>query len=1365
MIRAGQAAAGEGCGLEVLDTSGILRRHQAGDDEPHEVGSWLREEMQLNPIDEQVRLRREKLADPSIAVDAPDKWGLALSGGGIRSATFCFGVLRALAHEKVLLRFDLLSTVSGGGYIGTMLGCLFHRAKDGEEARKVQEAIDGQRARTETHPGGEMPTGWFLWWLRANGRYLIPRGAKDTVFAFTLYLRNLIGIHFELGLVAVALGLLLCAVNLVMWWGVEAAGYAYSSRQLFDLLRWLPGWMPTIAVLVPFIMVSAVRLGAAYWSVPLVQGKRALKKTYSVVLGLDVVLCCLFYFYGTTPSEEGDILRNVLWWSIGGLVALSVVGAISAEQFLHDVGNEDVAGLQADTVRNLLTKRLMLRLAAMGFVVVAGLVDRVAWNLAFDGISLVSSGLALAIAAAVLRGLAPLASGLSARGGGSLKALLFLARLAGYGLTFFLTSWWVSLVYRAVLGALFTGQSLSYSDAWQVLGLVALPTLTYMFWTGRNLGFLNQSSLHSFYRARLVRSYMGAANGTRFEKSQPLGALERVQSLMPTGHEGPSIDDVIKDDDLSLKSYCPQRSGGPVHLINVCVNQTSDPRGHLFNQDRRGLPLTVASGGLMKVSQEAWAQLTKATAMSVGRWMSISGAAMAPGMGALTRGGVAALMAFAGVRLGYWWSQEERTGVQPEKGAARLAKSKGLLNELLGNFKGTGGSDWFLTDGGHFENTGAYALLAERAKVIVVADCGADPTYTFGDLENLVRIARIDLQAEIQFLRPLCSDGNDAPAAGSGPKFKAARPVRAEPPQQLSFFGSINDLASPTSTACLALARVTYGGAQPGEGILILIKPNICAGLPVDLMNFKDQYPEFPQQPTADQFFSEAQWESYFLLGQFLGSHLDRDFIQDHLLGNRSAYFENDDRLPFDQADAKASANAGRLTTVPISRLPARLATSAAVGTTLGLGAAATVGVSTWQAIDSVRTAYAKKASDERLALKELTDLWGRVPAKGFTKDAQKDTSIAIAQMAAALVRTADTLCPTDEAGWYVRSPVAARISNDTIARCGDLLPEQRGSACHMLLEGANGRLKSKLPNCLAWEAKRRQSLPPPKYWGYDYSNTMAIDYWHPCDPMRRELFQAEEEHLKKFNVIVDRQTEPQYATTQTNTLPSRCNVPLSELAFEDRPQGSIDMSSTSPEPAASSAAPPASATAPASAPASAASASSASPSSSSTQAPANQATAEQSNMENSVLGRIFGSKPDPVRVSADCRIPDMPVSMNALRNVCEGMTVYVQTYGKDQWPTRKCDQAKWQTWFGARPLNIEDVTQSARQKGRPDPLPVSKTTVRFHDTASQVCAGAIGEAIGGPPRIEPLSARLKPARRTVEVWFAPDPVAAVGGK
>ena len=54
--------------------------------------------------------------------------GLALSGGGIRSATFNLGMLQGMAKVQneqtgngMLRLFDYLSTVSGGGYIGSWL--------------------------------------------------------------------------------------------------------------------------------------------------------------------------------------------------------------------------------------------------------------------------------------------------------------------------------------------------------------------------------------------------------------------------------------------------------------------------------------------------------------------------------------------------------------------------------------------------------------------------------------------------------------------------------------------------------------------------------------------------------------------------------------------------------------------------------------------------------------------------------------------------------------------------------------------------------------------------------------------------------------------------------------------------------------------------------------------------------------------------------------------------------------------------------------------------------------------------------------------------------------------------------------------
>ena len=74
------------------------------------------------------RLSREvELASGKVAKD--QLLGLAFSGGGIRSATFNLGVLQALSELKLLKEFDYLSTVSGGGYIGSWLSAWIYRAR------------------------------------------------------------------------------------------------------------------------------------------------------------------------------------------------------------------------------------------------------------------------------------------------------------------------------------------------------------------------------------------------------------------------------------------------------------------------------------------------------------------------------------------------------------------------------------------------------------------------------------------------------------------------------------------------------------------------------------------------------------------------------------------------------------------------------------------------------------------------------------------------------------------------------------------------------------------------------------------------------------------------------------------------------------------------------------------------------------------------------------------------------------------------------------------------------------------------------------------------------------------------------------
>ncbi len=92
---------------------------------------------------------------------AKDSAGMALSGGGIRSATFNLGLLQAMERYRVLKNIDYLSTVSGGGYIGSCLTWFMSVQQWGFPF--------GTRRADHNSFGGRV-----LAWIRAHGKYLTP---------------------------------------------------------------------------------------------------------------------------------------------------------------------------------------------------------------------------------------------------------------------------------------------------------------------------------------------------------------------------------------------------------------------------------------------------------------------------------------------------------------------------------------------------------------------------------------------------------------------------------------------------------------------------------------------------------------------------------------------------------------------------------------------------------------------------------------------------------------------------------------------------------------------------------------------------------------------------------------------------------------------------------------------------------------------------------------------------------------------------------------------------------------------------------------------------------------------------------------
>ncbi|MDM0013030.1 patatin-like phospholipase family protein [Variovorax sp. J22P168] len=967
--------------------------------------------------------------------DGRRPWGLALSGGGIRSATFCLGLIKALAARRQLLKFDIVSTVSGGGYIGSALGRLCHDAGSPDEVRQIEEALgDVDRAR-------------FGWWLRANGRYLIPGGLRDTLFAAALYLRNLLATHIELAIAASLIGMVLAATNLLLWDAVFRAVDLNSvppdavvrSTQVDALqflrlsVEWATQW-PTLwfTLIGPFI--ASVVLACAYWSVSDKPSTRSILLQIAMWLALGIGAAWvgpkLMLRYSGPPWLAPAFEMFAVCW----VVALLWVLYRSRRQ-------------TPPALRNELTDRLASVINAALLIVMLGLLDRSAWWLAAESQEQrISYGAVLLVAAAILRGVLPMLLSHRQELPGIGKTLVMtLASMLGLALAFCLAAWWVGVVYAAVLLPVFTPAGLDFMRGWAWLGTIAVIIGVYALVTGRNFAFLNASSLHMFYKARIVRGYLGAANARR------LGArpIDKVSGLEPPDVP---VGEVDAHDDISQLRYAPHVHGGPVHLANVCINQTHDTKERLFNRDRKSQPMTIGPLGWMQAGGAQWTQAHGDGALSLGAWAAISGAAFAPGLGRLTKRGIAALSVFAGLRLGYWWNSAE-AGVM-QRGAVvhanpLLMKTRFMLLECFGAFPGSSSANWYLSDGGHFENTGAYALLRQEAALIVIADCGADPDYRFCDLEILIRRARIDLNAEIVFMKP--------------------RPDAEW--THLGAFGSLNDLASPTSQACLALAQVRYASGATGQ--IVLVKPNVSASLPVDLVNFKAANPLFPQQPTTDQFFDEAQWESYFRLGSEIGFRLDDELLE-HVAAGAPGLFVVDDGQPDasprsarpGDKDSAAAAAVGSM-----SRLQARVLKAGAVTASIGIGTAATFGVAAWQGIDSWRSQRADQEKSENSAFKDLTERWAHLRTAGGGD--------APALLAAELLRTGDLLCREGSDNFMAKFRLSVRMVDDAKQACAGEAAGQRTPACTRLLDAGNGI------DCL-----QPAQAPPcaPRYWARDYS-------------------------------------------------------------------------------------------------------------------------------------------------------------------------------------------------------------------------------------------------------------------------------------
>ena len=835
----------------------------------------------------------------------PRPWGLALSGGGIRSATFALGVLQSLAKAKLfgqnpalplLARFDYLSTVSGGGYVGAFFGALFRpqtvRGSTTPSSAQTTPVPAGQTPlelsksayqRLQVDPPGRMTSStnneddkddYPLRWLRENGRYMAPSGAGDMFFAACLQIRNWLAIQYVAGISLLALFLLGLTFRAWSQTGHNAASLqslaqlAESSMQpdSANSIWWSPWFWVAAAILV----LAAIPAGVSYWLTFRTKPSDSYMTRFVmhpvtavvVLLGCVVSTALLALERGLDESFVGGFA-----WVAGTIAIAVLMFAISAYK-----GNVSIQ-------RFTLTSWVATSLKWVSIFTLLGLVESLSQSIyllihrASVSPELTLSSIAGAIAASIplLRKLM-VTLGSSKSGGGRFRVPLgtLLAPVAALLILLLAVAW-----HLLALTLFFGGRDAwgLMTDSYPTMVLAGYAKSNYIYLlallgtafvaagvAGYFTGFLNLSSLATLYSARLTRTFLGASNTARFDKTTRENNLHDVA-------------EPHSKDDFTTENYYNQHHLGPLHLINVTINNTVGQGDSLTQQDRKGIPMVVTPLGVSVNGDKPFpfappknSNQPTAENLTIGQWIGISGAAFSPGIGRGTTPGLAAVCTLANVRLGYWWRSAKMRNSPGEFFNALIQNQRYLLRELTARFYGDSRHYWYLSDGGHFENTGVYELLRRRCAVVVTCDDGADPEYQFEDLANLIRLARIDFGAEFTLLT--AGEAITAFAKAGLSLGYAAKSCIASPMEQLRVLPG-------TGTHCAFAYRISYE-RHPSEKptLLLVLKPRLTEAAPLDLKQYQATHPAFPQESTMDQFFDEAQWESYRKLGAINGERL-----------------------------------------------------------------------------------------------------------------------------------------------------------------------------------------------------------------------------------------------------------------------------------------------------------------------------------------------------------------------------------------------------------------------------------------------------------------------------------------------------------
>lgn len=361
------------------------------------------------------------------------------------------------------------------------------------------------------------------------------------------------------------------------------------------------------------------------------------------------------------------------------------------------------------------------------------------------------------------------------------------------------------------------------------------------------------SIAHLFYRERLATAFVGYR---RLDKG-------RLSLAQPPWSEALKLSNLVQGSSEHAKM--PK-------LVVCCAVNLSDgvPVGR--NADSFTFDDRLVGGPTTGYKPITWLEQVAPEIATLPTLMAVSGAAVSPSMGKMTRPALRFVMALFDLRLGVWAPNPNANdpwwpwhGALPPPRPPAATETNGvkdrikqpgaayILKEAIGANKLTS-PHVYVTDGGHWENLGLVELLRRGCMQVICIDGSGGDAVSFGTLSEAIAIARSDLGIQIDIdlddLRPCGAELGGCVDEDGKPE------------------GDLEKIAKRMSKAGFAEGTITFPGRKkPGK--LLYIRAVIPRSAPQDVLSYALKDRVFPNTSTANQLFTDATFEAYRALGRF----------------------------------------------------------------------------------------------------------------------------------------------------------------------------------------------------------------------------------------------------------------------------------------------------------------------------------------------------------------------------------------------------------------------------------------------------------------------------------------------------------------